>query len=121
MPVLARRPPWSATQDDLHRFSASLGAVDDGTFVRIVLDGTAARPATIIGARAAVVTRRIPTPDAHFETLLEGEARTIGWYFDLDEPSAPAHELTDLAHPGKSDRLYFSNRTVTVAPGEAVS
>ena len=48
-------PGPSADEDELHRFVNGLGAVDNGTSVRIVFDGTAGRTSTITAARAVVV------------------------------------------------------------------
>ena len=48
-----------------------------------------------------------------------GSQDVVGWFFDLDESGAPAHELKDV--PDRSAPLYFADRTVTVAPGEAVT
>ena len=119
LPDATTWPDSSAKEDDLHRFVNGLGAIDDHTWVRIVLDGTAGRTSTITAARAVVLERRSPTPAAHFIKESEGETKTIGWFFDLDEPGSPAHELTDIAAP--PGPLYFTNRTITVAPGEALT
>jgi hypothetical protein len=121
-PALWPKPDASGdvSDEELHRFADGLGAVDDGTWLRIVLDGTAGRTSTITGAHAVVLERRNPSPTALFGTIAQGSQQTIGWYFDLDERSSPARELTDVDAPNAGP-LYFPNRTVTVAPGEAVS
>ena len=114
--------PGPATHDDeLVRFLAGLGAIDNETWLRIVLDGTAGRTSTITGARAVVVERRDPSAVAQFKRTSEGEEDTIGWYFDLDEPESPAHELLKGYMTERRGPTYFANRTITVAPGEALT
>ena len=119
LPDATAWPDSSAAEDELHRFVDGLGAIEDDMWVRIVLDGTAGRTSTITAARAVVLERRSPTPAALFIRESEGETQTIGWYFDLDEPGSPAHELSDAAN--LRGPLYFTNRTITVAPGEALT
>jgi len=120
LPDPGRWPEPGADPDAVLRFVNGLGAVDGNiTWVRIVLDGTAGRTSTITGARAVVVKRLEPSPVASFTFPHEGEEDVIGWYFNLDEPGSPAQGLVSFATP--SGKSYFANRTITVAPSEAIT
>jgi hypothetical protein len=112
-------PGPNSDPETLLRFLDKLGAVDDLTWARITLDGTAGRTSTITGARARVLQRSTPSPAAEFTYPHEGEQDVIGLYFDLDESGSPAHELISFATPSREP--YFAHRTITVAPGEAVT
>jgi hypothetical protein len=53
-----------------------------------------------------------------FISPAEGEESTIGWFFDLDEPSPVAHVLEEFDERGGP---YFAGKVLTVQPGTPVN
>ena len=121
LPDPARWPPPAATEDDLHRFTAGLGAIDDGTFVHVVLDGTASRTTTITTARAVVVraARRRRTHTSR-RCSKARRARSAGTSISTSHRRRLTSSPISHIRP-RAIVCIFANRTVTVAPGEAVS
>jgi len=99
--------------DQWRTFMADAGAAFTPTRMRLVLDGTGQRTATITQATAVKDDCSEPSPGAHFSIIPEGEAAPVGWSFDLGE-SAPVALNED-------GRPYFEGKTISLAPGEVIT
>jgi hypothetical protein len=99
--------------DQWRSFMADAGAAFTPTRMRLVLDGTGPRTATITQATAVKADCSEPSPSAHFTIIPEGEARTVGWTFELGESNPVALD--------ESGQPYFEGKTISLAPGEVIT
>lgn len=118
MPGFESWPAYATLNEYQPAFLEPLGVAQDPSWVQLTIEGTASRPATINGARAAVESCSEPAHAAHYVDPAEGVNESIGWYFEVDGSDTQAYEMVGESTKGPP---YFRDKTITIAPGELVT